>query len=64
VANDSRAAKSKRQAKRADAQARSVTKLKLLKELQRRIFYARAIQSFSQRKELSVRDRNLSEFGQ
>jgi hypothetical protein len=44
--------------------ARFVAKLMLPQEMRRRNFYARPFNSISWHKELSARDRNLSEFGQ
>jgi hypothetical protein len=64
VAIISRAAKSKREAKSAHAPARRVDKSSSLQEMQRRNFYARAIESASWQEALSARDRNLSECGQ
>jgi hypothetical protein len=64
VAINSTADKSNREAKSAHSPARDNGKSKLLQEMQRRNFYARAFNSFSRHKALSARDRNLSEFGQ
>ena len=48
---------------RVRAQARAGGKLMWLQEMQRKKFYARAVDSISRHKTLSARDRNLSEFG-
>jgi hypothetical protein len=67
VAINSRVAKSNREAKRAQARASAGArrdKLKSLKEMQRRNFYAREISSVSPHGALSACDRKLSENGQ